>query len=149
MTRNILMTSLDTLGNNRDLRYYSVKNEFGFEYCEAMQSMEASAKYVLARFPIDEILIIGEEGSTDDGNNMKPVRLKESRALYSENPASLSALDLYRFRLAQYIDELSREQQAYDALLPEEERVKLTDFIGNFLEKNSKQEMKRLNRFFD
>ena len=149
MTRNILMTSLDTLGNNRDLQYYSVKNEFGFEYCEAMQSMEASAKYVLARFPIDEILIIGEEGSTDDGNNMKPVRLKEARALYSENPASLSALDLYRFRLAQYIDELSREQQAYDALLPEEERVKLTDFIGNFLEKNSKQEMKRLNRFFD
>ena len=61
MNRNILLTSLDALESEQALRYYSARNEFGFDYCEAMQSMEASAKYILARFPVDEILVIGEE----------------------------------------------------------------------------------------
>ena len=55
---------------------------------------------------------------------------------------------LYRSRIAQYIDELSLEQQAYDALLPEEERGKIIDFIRSFLEQYSKRETKRLNRLF-
>ena len=149
MTRNILLTTLDALENDRPLRYYSVKNEFGCNYCEAAQSMEASTKFILARFPIDEILVLGEEGSSDDGVKMNPLRLRDACTLYSANPGSLSAFDLYRLRIAQYIDELSLEQQAYDALLPEEERTKLIDFIRSFQEKYSKRETKRLNRFFD
>ena len=148
MTHNILLTSLDALEDDRSLQYYAVKNEFGFDYCEAMQSMEASAKYILARFPIDEILVIGEEVSSDDAEGRKPLRLKDANA-YSTDPASLSAFGLYRSRLAQYIDELSMEQQAYDTLLPEEERTKLIDFVRSFQEQRSKQEPKRLNRLFD
>lgn len=63
VTRNILLTSLDVLGSDRDLQYYSVHNEFGCSYCEAVQSMEASSKYILSRFPIHEILVIGEDVS--------------------------------------------------------------------------------------
>ena len=146
MTKNILLTSLDVLTSDRVLRYYAVRNEFGFDYCEAVQSMEASTKFILARFPIDEILVIGEESSSDDSG---PLRLKDASDLYSSDAASLSAFDLYRYRIAQYIDELSLEQQAYDALLPEEERVKLVDFIRCFEEQYSERETKRLNRLFD
>ena len=149
MTRNILLTSLDVLGSDRDLQYYSVQNEFDCSYCEAVQSMEASTKYILSRFPIHEILVLGEEVPRDSEDVRKALRVKEARALYSENPASLSAFDLYRSRLAQYIDETSLEQQACDGLLPEEERVRLIDFIRDFQEQHSEREMKRLNRFFD
>ena len=89
MTRNILLTSLNSTENDRSLRYYSAQNEFGYDYCEAAQSMEASAKYILARFQIDEILVIGEELSTDDGDDLKPIRLRDASALYSADSDAL------------------------------------------------------------
>ena len=149
MTQNILLTTLGRLGNDRPLRYYSVKNKFGFSYCEAVQSMEASSKYILATYPLDMILVIGEEMPSESGNELKPSRLKDADTLYSAEPGSLSAFDHYRSRIAQYIDEMSLEQQASDKLLSEEKRTKIIDFIQKFFEENSKQETKRLNRFFD
>ena len=146
MKKNILLTSLDALTDDRTLRYYSARKEFGSDYCEALQSMEAAAKYILAHFPIDEILVIGEDASAGDG---KPIRLREAAPSTSNEPGALSPFDLYRSRLSQYINELSQEQQVYEALLPEAERIKLTDFIRGFQEQRSGQEPKRLNRFFD
>ena len=62
---------------------------------------------------------------------------------------TLSAFNLYRSRIAQYIDEMSLVQQVYEGLLPEEIRLKIIDFIRDFQEKYSKRETKRLNHFFD
>ena len=146
MTRNILLTSLDAPGSDQALRYYAVRNEYGYDYCEALQSMEASAKYILARFPIDEIIVIGD---ADDAEKLEPRPLKDAGDLDAAGPGTLSPFDLYRSRMAQYIGEVSLEQQAYDALLPEAERAKLIDFIRDFQEKNSQRDMKRLNRLFD
>lgn len=149
MTRNFLLTSLDTLEKDRPLRYYSVQNEFSCDYCEALQSMEASTKYILSRFPIDEILVIGDASPSESTADRKSLRLRDAGALYAEDPSALSAFDLYRYRIAQYIDEVSLEQQAYEAMLPEKYRTKLIDFITGFLEQHSELETKRLNRFFD
>ena len=149
MPRSILLTTLDVLENDRTIRYYSVQNEFGHDYCEAMQSMEASTKYILSRFPIDEILVIGEDASSEGEDNSKPFRLRDTDTLHPADSKTLSAFSLYRSRIAQYIDEVSLEQQAYDALLPKEERTKLIDFIRSFQEQHSERETKRLNRLFD
>ena len=127
MPQNILLTTLGRLGNDRPLHYYSVKNKFGYNYCEALQSMEASSKYILASYPIDEILVIGDE--VNPGNEGKSLRLKDAGDLYSSEPRSLSAFDLYRSRIAQYIDEISLEQQGYEKLLSEEMRTRLSDFV--------------------
>ena len=148
MPRNILLITLDTLEADCALQYYSVKTEYGFHYCEAMQSMEASARYVLSRYPIDEILVIGDE-AVPDGSGEKSYLLKDAGALLSGNSGTLSAFDLFRCRIAQYIGEQSLEQQAYESLLPEAERAKLADFTRDFLEKHSEQDTKRLNRFFN
>ena len=149
MTRNILLTSLDTLDEERLLRYYAAKNEFGYDYCEALQSMEASTKYILARFPIDTILVIGGEASPDGGDDSKPIRLKDANVLDPEADDDYSAFDLYKSRMAQYIGEQSVEQEACVALVPEADRAKFVDFVRDFQEKHSTQEMKRLNRLFD
>ena len=136
MIRNILLTSLDTPESGNPLWYYSAQNEFSFSYCEARQCMEASAKYVLARFPIDEILVIGNEADPDGG---KPFRLKDATAPDPADPKALSAIGLYRSRLAQYINELNPEEQAYDALLPEEQRC----FVRGEVSWSSTQSRKR------
>ena len=148
MPRNILLITLDTLEADCALQYYSVKTEYGFHYCEAMQSIEASARYILSRYPIDEIRVIGDEVNPD-GSSEKSYLLKDAGALFSEDPGKLSAFDLFRYRIAQYIGEQSLEQQAYASLLPEEERTKLADFTRDFLEKHSRQDTKRLNRLFN
>ena len=144
MSRNILLTSLDAMKGDPVLSYYSAPNELGCDYCEALQSMEASTKLILARFPIDDIYVIGA-----DGGDMNTVRLRDAGDLCSADPRTLSAFDLYRSRIAQYINETSLEQQACEALLPEETRAKLIDFTQRFQEEHSSRELKRINRFFD
>ena len=136
MARNILLTSPDILESDRPLRYYSVRNESGCSYCEALQSMEASTRYILSRFPVDEILIMDKKTSSDGTEDGEPFLLREAGAIYGADPKSLSALSLYRSRIAQYTDGLSLEQQDVDALLPEEARAKLIDFIQGFLEQH-------------
>ena len=102
MPRNILLTSLDALENDRVLRYYAVQNEFGFDYCEAAQRMEASAEYILSRFPVDEILVLGGDMPSENGDEKKSRRLKDASALFCADQETLSAFDLYRSRIAQY-----------------------------------------------
>ncbi len=102
MPRNILLTSLDALENDRVLRYYAVQNEFGFDYCEAAQRMEASAEYILSRFPVDEILVLGGDMPSENRDEKKSRRLKDVSALFSADQETLSAFDLYRSRIAQY-----------------------------------------------
>ena len=149
MTRHIFLTSLDTPENDSALRYYAGGNEFGFDYCEAMLGMEASAKYILARFPIDEIFVIGAEDAPDGPEAGKALRLKDAGTSGAPDREPLSGFGLYCSRLAQYINELNPEQEAYNALLPENERMKLASFVNDFMEKYSERETKRLNRFFD
>ena len=145
MTRNILLTSPDALENDKPLRYYSFPNTDGRGFCEALQSMEASTRYLLSCFPFDEILVIGRENQSDGAEDEKPVLLKDAGALYGADPNTLSAFNLYRSRIAQFIDGLSLEQQEAEELLPEEERAKLISFIEGFAKRCSKQ----INILFD
>ena len=101
MPRNILLTSLDALENDRVLRYYAVQNEFGFDYCEAAQRMEASVEYILSRFPVDEILVLGGDMPSENGDEKKSRRLKDASAntymgadasVYEKLPAAMASL---------------------------------------------------------
>ena len=60
MARKILLTSLSAAGNNLPVRFFSVRNEFGYNYCDALLDAEAGIKVALARYNIDEVVIVGE-----------------------------------------------------------------------------------------
>ena len=109
MTRNILLTPLDAQVDDGAPRYYRVQNDHDCDHCEAWQSMEASTECILARFPIDEILIIGD-GDCHEGAVLLPFRARWAPEPVSKDPASPCALDLYRLRLAYHIDESGPEQ---------------------------------------
>ena len=59
MARKVLLTSLSAAEIRPPFRYYSVRNEFDYSYCDALLDAEASIKAALARYNIDEIIIIG------------------------------------------------------------------------------------------
>ena len=63
MARNILLTSLFPTETDLPARYFSIRKEFGFDYCDALLDAEAGIKVVLSRYDIDEIIVIGGTGS--------------------------------------------------------------------------------------
>lgn len=149
MARNILLTSLSPTENKLSSRYYAIKKEFGFDYCDSLLDAEAGIKAVLSRYDIDEIVVIGGAGSHDKEDELKPVALRHGRTLYSENKASLSAYALLQYRIARYADELPQDREEEDALLPGEAREKLIQFIREFQEGNPALKNVKLNRLFD
>ena len=112
MARNILLTSLSTAESGLPVRYYSIRNEFGSDYCDAMLDAEAGIKAMLARYDIDEVVIIGGEGTFDGTDGFTPVSISRGSGLYSKDKNSLSTYELLKYRLAQYADELSLDQEA-------------------------------------
>ena len=73
MTRKVLLTSLSDMGHSLSPRYFSVRGEFGYYYCDALLDAEASIKAALARFSIDEIIILGSTGSYDEGDELSTI----------------------------------------------------------------------------
>ena len=150
MARNILLTSLSSSENEYPVRYFSAKKEFGYEYCDAILSVEASTKYVLAHFDINEIIVIGRNSTFDENDDGRLIALQEGSSFYSADIHNLSAYSLYRYRIAQYIDELTIEQQEIMELLTEEEQDEVTGFIRDFFKNETGgKEVRKANRYFD
>ena len=149
MARNILLTSLSAAENNLPLRYFSLQKEFGFDYCDALLDAEAGIKALLSRYAIDEIIVIGGDGSYEESDVLSSVPLLNGRNLYGSDRASLSAYGLLRYRLAQYADEKALDLQTEDELLPADTREKLIRFIQDFHEGNAELKSKKFNRLFD
>lgn len=147
--RNILLTSLSAVEGNLPARYYSVQNEFGFDYCDALLDAEAGIKAMLARYDIDEIIVIGEAGAYGKEDNLAPVFLTNGKGLYSADVSSLSAYALLQYRIAQHADELTAGDTEADAYLSGEVKEKLIRFIRDYQDGNDALKTKKLNRLFD
>lgn len=149
MTRNILLTSLSAADSGLPLRYFSIQNEFGFDYCDAVLDAEAGIKAMLARYDIDEIVVIGGAGSFKEEDNLTPVNLGYGSALYGVDKSSLSTYGLLQYRIAQYADELTPDQKEEDGRLPEAVREKLIRFIQDYQQGDPRLETVKSNRLFD
>lgn len=149
MGRKILLTSLSAAESNLPVRYFSVRNEFGYSYCDALLDTEASIKAALARYNIDEIIIIGGANAYDAGDDLKPFPLRQGNALYSADKATLSSYSLLRYRIVQFADELSLDRKAEEERLPPETREKLIRFIEDFQAGDPNLKNSKPNRLFD
>ena len=149
MARNILMTSLSAMDSDLPVRYFSLKKEHGFDYCDALLDTEAGMKAMLARYDLDEIIVIGEAGTDDQESGLDAVPLRHGSALYSADPASFSTYDLLLYRIALFADELTQDRNEDDERLSGEAREKLARFIQRFQEENDELKDKKFNRLFD
>ena len=149
MAQNILLTSLSAMETDLPVRFFSVQNESGLDYLDALLDTEAGIKAVLSRYNIDEIIVIGAAGSFDEGDELEQVPLKGGSTLNASDRASASTYGLLRDRLSQYADGLAPSQQQEEESLPEEVREKLMRFIQDFREKNPELKTKELSRLFD
>lgn len=149
MAYSILLTSLCRSSKDEPVRYYGAKIGNKQFYCDAMLTVEASAKYVLARQPVDEIIALGRKLSFDKGDDGRLIALREGKTFYTADMNKLSTYSLFRYRIAQYIDELKIEQQDLLELLSKEEQDKVIAFIKKFYFDTATDEFRKFNRFFD
>lgn len=151
MAHNILLTSLCTPGEDEQIRYYYGRDGYKNRYCDAMLTVEASCKFVLAKYPVDEIITLGRKLTFDEGDDGRLIELREGKNFYTADIKDLSTYSLFRYRIAQYIDELRIEQQDLGLLLDEETQKKVIQFIRGYYKKTGIQEDTEMkyNRFFD
>ncbi|MBQ7645551.1 MAG: hypothetical protein IJS84_11070 [Spirochaetales bacterium] len=149
MKRRILITPL--YGEVSEVKpcYYFNTSGDRTSYCDAFLSAEASCKYVLANEQIDEIITFGTKSTYDPEDGLKSVLLGEGRTFYETDIRQMSTYSLFRYRLAEYLEEINIEAQDLRELLDEESQKNVKDFINAFFRKHNASGSKRFNRFFD
>ena len=149
MAYNVLLTSLYSTGEDDRVEYYYSKFGYRTLYCDAMMTVEATTKYMLANYPVDEIIVLGHRTTFDEGDDDRLIPLNEGKSFYAADTGALSSYSLYRYRIAQFLDELKIEQQDLNDLLPKEEQDKVISFARKYREELSQSEAVKFNRLFD
>ena len=133
MAYNILFTSLYPVVKDEPLRYYYAVEGGRRIYTDAMLTVEATTKYIMSRHHIDEIIVLGRHLTCDAGDDARVLGVDEGKDLYSSDINELSTYSLFRYRLAQYIDDLKIEQQEITEILTPEEQTETETFVRNFI----------------
>ena len=150
MTRRIILTSLYGGKSGGKLHYYFSKDDDKIAYCDSLLSAEASCKYVLANHKIDEIVTFGSKSTYDHDDGLKSIPLREGSSFYASDIRDMSTYSLFRYRLAEYLDEINIEEQDIRELLGEDEQKKVLAFLNDyFYSKENSNKTTRFNRFFD
>ncbi|MBP3893416.1 MAG: hypothetical protein J6D34_05165 [Atopobiaceae bacterium] len=147
MKYRILLTTLYKVAETRGMVYYGTVDHTPRLYCDAPLSVEAGSKYVLSKYPIDEIIAIGESLGID-GGDPTALTIKDGRKLYGSDVDSLSNFDMLRYRLAQFVDEKQEDGRLHDYELEEDERVAARDLIQEFYQAHH-ADGEKFDRFFD
>ena len=147
MSYKILLTSLYEADKDSPVRYYYVREGSRNYFCDAFLTVEASTKFVLSRYDIDEIVTIGRKLTFDEGDDGRQIELREGKSFYTSDIRDLSTYSLFRYRIAQYIDELRIEQQDMMESLSHEDQLKAKNYIDSFYK--SGEYSGRFNRMFE
>jgi len=149
MAQNILLTSLSAMETDLPVRFFSVQNESGRDYTDALLDAEAGIKTVLSRYDIDKITVIGGAGSYDEGDELGPVSLNFENKQNCSDKSTMSTYGLLRDRILQFADGMTQSRGQEDESMSEEVREKLMRFIRDFPEKKAELKSKEVSLLFD
>ena len=134
--RNILVTSLGSIDDRTDHRFFYIKEGKFTEYCDAIGVAEAGTKYILDRVSIDEIIVLGTGATYKPGDELRHIRLREFVDYDASGTESLSEYSFFRYRISQYLDDLDLEgSDVYENIDPGH-KEELIEIYRNFAEKS-------------
>ena len=150
MKHKIMITSLRKRDVKEGLQYFCYSDGEKNMYCDALTSAEAGSKFILANHNIDIIFAFGSDSTHDLGDDLRSMSLQEGNSFYSADIKDMSSFSLYRYRLAEYLDEINAEIQDVRELLDIDQQRSAEEFIRDYFnnEVNANGPHK-LNRFFD
>ena len=107
--KNILMTTLGKLEERNIQQYFYFDQESGRKYCEAICQAEASAKCLLSRVELDQIIVLGSGATYDEGDGLRQIELRDWVDFDVEDISKLSEYSFFRYRISQFLDKLDLE----------------------------------------
>ena len=150
MKHRIMITTLRKRDITEGLQYFCFSDGEKNMYCDALTSAEAGSKYILSRYKIDTIIAFGSDSSYDQGDDMRPIMLQEGNTFYAEDVEEMSSFSLYRYRLAEFLDEVDAEVMDVRELLDESQQEAAEEFIRDYFSDSVNTDGNRkFNRFFD
>ena len=149
--RNVLITSLDSMENRSEHRFFYIKDGRKTSYCDAIGVAEAGTKYILSRESIDEIIVLGTGATYKEGDELKHMQLRDFDGYGGEDTEALSEYSFYRYRIAQFLDDLDFEGGDVYGDIDPQHREELIDIYHRFADstlKDIQQDENRRERMF-
>ena len=149
MTHRILITALSSNNQRRGMSYYCAKDlRERTLYCDALLTAEASCKYALSAYPVDEIIVFGRE-ETEQPDPEKALPLRQRKEALSYDIETASGFSVLLYRLTQFFDDVSIEDADRNNLLTAQEQQQTVDFLRRFFrEQVNPDGEKKFSRFF-
>lgn len=132
MSYKILPASLYEIKRDLLTRYFYAKEDNRQYFCDAYLTVEASSKFILAHYDIDEIVAIGRKDTFHEDDEKNPVEVRTGDGFYTSDIWDLSSYGLYTYRIEQYIDELRTEYQDLAEMISAEEQENVRRFVTDF-----------------
>lgn len=107
--KNILVTTMSVLnGPVRESKYYTEEGKKGKSFCVGLCTMEPGSKYILHKYPIDEIIAIGTDKTVDSAMgpavNLGPTEdLETELKELEEDIDKRSAFEFYKYRIIKFL----------------------------------------------
>lgn len=131
------------------IRYYCVKEGNENKYTDALFTSEATTKCLLSSVHIDEIFVLGTFQTSEEDNDEKRSDITGGQAFYDTDLSTLSAENLFRYRLSQYRDDLFLDLKNED-WISQQEKEQLEVFVDKFYKEHTDNgRSEKFNRFFD
>lgn len=110
--KNVLVTTLGYTKNHLHVEYYSSVDKHGeVKFCTGISGAEAGAKYVLANYDIDEIIVLGPGTAEEDLGEVRTIDLDSFCLAQSADISRNSEFEFFCYRLQQFLDHLDIEAQ--------------------------------------
>lgn len=149
MTHRILVTALFDEKFPPRVSYYCAKdiNEKVL-YCDALLPAEASCKYALSAFPIDEIIVFGSEEVAPTEEEKPAALFQKQKTMSPFLMETTSEFSILKYRLMQFYDDVNIEFADQNSLLSEAEQRMTVSFLHRFFyERVDPEGKKRLSRY--
>ena len=131
-TKRIFLTTVNETKDRLDILYFANENESGMvSYTTGISVAEAGIKYILSKYMIDEIIVLGPSSFAGAGELGE--RVIEDVPI--DNIADLSGMSEYGFlcyRIKEFMDQMDLEILDIDETVPEDTRGAFNEEIKNF-----------------
>lgn len=154
MAKNIILTTITKASDILHLDYfgYHETSEDGLGECVFSHSLvdgEAIIKYILSKYPIDEIMVFGSKADYNKGDELKNLPLKGCTEFLTASQEDLSTYSLFRYRLSQYIDNVEFTGTELYEYFTAEEIEKLEEAFNEYYNAVKAQKRRPKKMFID
>lgn len=136
-TKKVFLTTIADLKDRSNIDYYICDEEAKYTtYTTAMSIAEAGIKYILSRYDVDEIIVLGRNYNANKDEKFE-TKLLDAHIDNIEDINSMSEYGFLCYRVSEFLNQLDFEFVDTSELIKDNEKEKIKTLIQNFKAKYS------------